>query len=262
MLVQYAESRFDDIARWFGASPSIDFVESAVADLQSKNIAAVEGKLDHSFVNQQSRSAFTQMTNLLPSSPPKSIRLASLWWTRGSNDAKTVWHTVLSLEYGIDGKWFLINAQVRTEEGEPPILEGLNLQPIPAPLEYFNRFSLQGKSRTHYLFLILLIAIGTQSAAALILCLRQKMPLGRKAIWSIGILSGFGTFTLNWTSGSPQFHLVSFHMPPVGFLRAGLVAPYIFWFSVPVFAIWFLLLHLPSARQIEMDADRTLPSGS
>ena len=151
---------------------------------------------------------------------------------------------------------------MRTKEGESPILEVFNFQPLPASLESINHLSLQGKGRIHYLFLALSIMIATCSTAALILCLRHKMPLGRKILWLIGILSGFGTFALNWTSGAPQFQLLSFRIPAVGFWRASPIGPYIFWISVPVFAIWFLSLHLSSPREIETDADRTLQSGS
>jgi hypothetical protein len=246
LVAEYAGSQFEYIARLLGATPSIEFVKSVVADLQSKNFAALEEKLDRSYVNEQSRSAFAEINRQLPSSPPKSIRLASLSWTLGPPR-----RTTLSLEYGIDDKWFLVNARVRTSEGEPPILEWFNLQPTPASLEDINRFSLQGRSGIHYFFLTFLIAIGTCSAAALIICVRHKMPLWRKIIWSIGILSGVGTCTLNWTSGSLHFQLLSIHIPAVGFLRASTIAPYSFWFSVPVFAIWFLFL------QIEVDGDRT-----
>jgi hypothetical protein len=246
LSAQYVGSYFDDIARLLGATPSIEFVKSVVADLQSKDFAALEEKLDRPFVNEQSRSVFAEIHRELPSSPPKSIRLTSLLWVPGPPR-----RTTLSLQYGIDDKWYLVNARVRTSEGEPPILEWFNLQPTPASLEDINRFSLQGKSGIHYFFLTFLIAIGTCNVAALILCLRHKQILWQKIIWSVGIISGIGTFALNWTSGSLEVHLFSIHIPAVGFWRAGPVAPYSFWFSVPVFAIWFLFL------QIEADADRT-----
>ncbi len=254
ILVQYSESHFDGMARWHGATASVEFVKSAVADLQSKNFDALEAKSDSSIVNKESRSAFARISGQLTSTPPKSIRLAALSWTRG--------HTMLSLEYGIDDEWFLVNAQVRTNEEEPPILERFNLQPIPAPLENFNRLSLQGKGGIHYFFLAFLIATGTCNVAALITCLRQKMILWRKIIWLVGILSGFGTFALNWTSGSLQFQLLSIHIPATGLMRTSLAAPYVLWFSVPVFAISFLFHHLGSPQQIETDAAHTLPSGS
>jgi uncharacterized membrane protein len=262
MLAQYAGSHFEDIAQSLGATPSIEFVKGIVADLQSKDFVTLEGKLDRSTVNEQSRSAFAVISSQLTSSPPKSIRLASLSWTRGPNDAKTVRHTMLSVEYGIDDKWFLVNARVRTNEGESPILEWFNLQPMPAPLENINRLSLQGKVGIHYFFLVFLITVGTCNVAALITCLRHRMPLWRKIIWLVGILIGVGTFALNWTSGSLEFQLLSIHIPTIGFWRASGVAPYVLWFSVPVFAIWFLFLHLRSPLQIEVDANRTLPCGS
>jgi len=262
VLVQYVGSRFDDTARWLGATPSIEFVKSAVADLQSKNISAVEGKLDRSYVNEQSRSGFAKISSELPSSPPDSVRLASWWSTHALNDTKTVWHSMLSLEYGFDGKWFLVNARVRTKEGEPPILEWFNFQPLPESLENINRLSLQGMRGVHFVFLAVSIAIATCSAAALILCSRQKMPIWRKIIWLIGILSGFGKFGLDWTSGSLKLQLLSINIPAVGFWRASPLAPYIFWFSVPVFSIVFLVHHLQSPPQVEMDADRRFPSRS
>jgi hypothetical protein len=262
MLVQYAESHVDGRARWLGATPSVEFVKSIVTGLQSKDFAAIEAKSDRSIINEQSRPAFAQINSLLTSSPPKSIRLASWWSTRSLAGASTAWHTVLSLEYEIDGKWFLVNARVRSNEGEPLILEGINLQPIPAPLETVNRPSLQGMRGVHYFFLALWITIGTYTIAAVITCLRRKMPVWRKILWLVGIFSGVGTFSLNWTSGSPHFQLLFIHIPTVGFGRVGLLGPYIFWCTVPVFAILFLFLHLSPPRQIETDADRTLPSGS
>jgi hypothetical protein len=261
LLVEYAAPGYDVMARWLGATPSIEFVKSAVTDLQSNNIAAVEGKLDRQYVNEKSRSAFAQITSMLPSSPPESIHLVSWWSTRRLNEAKTVWHTIMSLQYGIDGKWFLVNAQVRTQEGASPILEGFNFQPIAASLESINRFSFQGKGRVYYVFLAYSIITATFCAAMFIRCWRNKMPLGRKILWLAGILSGVGTLGLNWTSGALQYHLLSFNIPAVGFFRGSPVAPYMFWISVPVFAILFLSLHLPSPRRIQMDADPTLPSG-
>jgi hypothetical protein len=261
ILLHYGESRFERFVQWFGATPAIEFVKSVVADLQSKNFAAVEGKLDPAIVNEQSRAAFPQISAQLPSSPPGSIRLAALSWTRGPNEASTVWHTMVSLEYGIDGKWFAVNARVRTREGEPPVLEGFHFQPLAAPLETINRFTLQGKRSIHYFYLAFLIAMATCTAAAFILCLRQKMPLGRKILWLVGILAGFGKFALNWTSGALQVQLLFINIPAAGVWRASPIAPYIFSFSVPIFAIVFLFRYLPSPRQTETGADPTLPSG-
>ncbi len=262
MLVQYAESHYEDVAQRLGATPAIEFVKSTVAGLQSKDFDAIEAKSDRSIINEQSRPAFGEMNRLLTSSPPKSIRLASWWSTRSLTGDNTAWHTVLSLEYEIDGKWFVVNARVRSNEGEPLVLEGINLQPIPAPLETVNRLSLQGMTSIHYFFLALWITIGTYTIAAVITCLRHKMPLWRKILWLVGIFSGVGTFSLNWTSGSPHFQLLFIHIPTVGFGRVGLLGPYIFWCTLPVFALWFLYLHLPPPRQIERDADHALPSGS
>jgi hypothetical protein len=83
LLAQYAGSQFEYIARVLGATPSFEFVKSVVADLQSNDFAALEEKLDRSYVDERSRSVFAEINRQLPSSPPKSIRLASLSWTPG-----------------------------------------------------------------------------------------------------------------------------------------------------------------------------------
>lgn len=98
MLAQYAVSFYEDIARWLGATPSIEFVKGVVADLQSKDFAAVEGKSERSIVNEQSRSVLAAIGQPVVVKPAQIESFGrgvdQLWPLKGRQDCSS--HYVVS----------------------------------------------------------------------------------------------------------------------------------------------------------------------
>jgi hypothetical protein len=222
--------------------PDADFGKSLVADLQSGNIEAIEARLDPAVRNAETREALKKMAGVLPSTPPTSIRVA------GRNVTNIVWMTkagetrrvILSLQYQFDDRWLLVHAKWRSDAGGPAVVESLNLQALPASLETLNRFTFEGKGSLHYAVLALAVALPIFSLVVLVLCLATPMPLPRKTLWALAILLGVGVLGLNWTTGAIIVQPLSIRVLSAGYIRTGLLGPWVVSISIPLGAIIFL----------------------
>jgi hypothetical protein len=102
-----------------------------------------------------------------------------------------------------------------------------------------NAFQLAGKPPKHYLVLAAaviscLISLGT----ALVLA-RTAMP--RRWLWAFVALLGYGQFSLNWSTGEVGTALLRVQLFGAGFVRFGIVSPWIVSFSLPLgaaYALW------------------------
>ena len=104
-----------------------------------------------------------------------------------------------------------------------------------------------------HLLLILVVGVPVFTLWVLVLCIRTKMR--RKILWSILILLGATTLTLNWTTGEMDFQLFSLHLPSARYYKAGIYAPWIFSVSFPLGAVMFLIKRRFEARAREEDAE-------
>ena len=135
---------------------------------------------------------------------------------------------------------WVVMAFVVESNGSDRHIKGINFQPIPASLEYINRFTIENKTPIHLVFLVACIAIPLFIIVTVVICLFSRVRL--RWLWAIFILIGFTQFQLNWSTGQAGFQPISFVLLGASFFRAGVYAPIVFGFGIPVGAILFLAL--------------------
>jgi hypothetical protein len=145
----------------------------------------------------------------------------------------------LTYQIHFSDAWALAEIIIRSSN-QGRYVAGAHFNALPTSLEFLNRFSLENKTPIHLLFLVACIGVPLLIIATLVVCLFSRVR--RRWLWVIFILFGFTQFQLNWTTGQTGFQPISFLVLGASFFRAGLYAPIVFSFGIPVGAILFLLL--------------------
>jgi hypothetical protein len=141
------------------------------------------------------------------------------------------------------GGWIVSNVATHHAGGSLSVT-GFSVHVIKTQLELLNRFTLSGKTPSHYLWLTLalLIPIGTISVAVYVARARG-MP--RRWLWIIVSLIAVPTFVINWTTGDISFEILSFLLFGGAATSSGPASPWIVSFGLPVGA---LLAYLRASR--------------
>jgi hypothetical protein len=152
-----------------------------------------------------------------------------------TNTFNGVRHVNMTYELHTGRGWMVGNVATVDSAGGWYV-EGVSVTPIDRPLEETTRFTLHGKSAVHYLWLALaIIAPVISIGAAVWIATRRKMP--RRGRWVLASLIGVGGFSLNWTTGETFVRIVHVQLGAGGVMRAGLAAPWILTFSLPIGAL-------------------------
>lgn len=148
-------------------------------------------------------------------------------------------HTNLTYEFHGRTGWMAANLATIDSAGTW-FVEGVSAQPLAQSLERIHAFSLGGKSALHYLWLLLtLLCAAASLGAAAFLATRRGMP--RRWGWALLALVGVGACNLNWTTGETTFNLLNIQIFSAGAVKAGLAAPWILVFALPLGALLAVL---------------------
>jgi hypothetical protein len=224
----------EDLLQKFSSSEDQAEAKGYIAQLSNHEYEAIERAADPSIKNASLHQTLEGMAALIPSEPPKSVKLVGAH-TFHASDTTTVNTT---FEYEFSGKWLLINVAIQ-QKGDSRTLVGFHVIPRSQSLEVENKFSLAGKNAIQYIVLGLAVIAPGLTLYALVACIRTKV-LGRKWLWILFILFGFGKFSVNWTTGQWGTQLLAFQLFSAGAF-AQLYGPWIVSVSVPLGAILFLV---------------------
>lgn len=228
--------------------------ESAVAERYLDDIR--DGRFSEvlKHIAPQNRGEFVKvlpaLRALVPHEPRKSVKIVG---SRTVHQPDSVVYA-LTYEYEYSHTW-LIKQIVLQRVGRDLTITGIHFTPLTDSIEHVNRFTLTGKGALHFGFLLAALSILLFIAWTAIVCWRTKMPK-RKWLWMIFVLLGFGSLTLNWTSGEIAYQLIAFVLFGVGFHQE-LYGPVLLQVGFPVGAIFFWL-----RRRKWLALDPELLSGS
>jgi hypothetical protein len=228
-----------------GCSPSSVIEKMAPADvikaskeslsyLKERRFDLLKNLLTDELKKQSLDEPFRKMAEVFPNQEPKSVKIVGFYFiaTVGKGTSYTV-----SYEYEFDKQWVIANMEwFRT--GDALRLNSFRVYPQAAALEVINALTFRGKNAVHYLVAAMALAVFTISLVALIQCIKTK-ELKRKWLWILFILVGFGTFSVNWTSGEWKIGLITFQIMSVSAFSLA-YGPWTVAVSVPVGAVAFL----------------------
>jgi hypothetical protein len=236
----------------FAPKDDDQFAQRFLDSIRQARYEAADSMLDRAVAAEAGANGLMQLHQILDHGDPIAIDLVGANTTfLKPPGAPGKRQSSLTYQVQFRDAW-VIAVFVVESSGSDRHISGLNLQPIPASLEALNRFTLQNKSLIQYAFLAACIAVPVIIVIALVVCLFSRVRL--RWLWVIFILFGVTQFQLNWTTGQTGFQPISFVLLGASFLRAGLYAPIVFCFGIPLGAILFLLLRRWLLRKHESPA--------
>jgi hypothetical protein len=171
--------------------------------------------------------------------PQSSELIACFTNYSGSPAGKSTKQVDLTYQIHFTNAWTLVEVVVRPSN-EGHFVAGAHFNALPTSLEFLNRFTVENKTPIHLVFLVACIAGPLFIIVTVVVCLFSRVR--RRWLWIIFILFGLTQFQLNWTSGQTEFRPISFLLLGASFFRAGLYAPIVFSFGIPLGALVFLAL--------------------
>lgn len=230
-----------------GCTPSVkieDFADHSkeakatgyIQQLIDGDYEEIKNSLDPRLKSKLTDDILNQMRGMLGKEKPSEVDLVG--YNSNSHNGKPTLYN-LSYQYGYKDKWVLVNVAFRTlDNGRDEIL-GLNVyNPMDRSLQEIHRFTFKDKTFIHYLFLAACTIIPLFILVSLVVCARTKMKK-RKWLWIIFIIFGFVKFSLNWSTGQVGFKILYCQLLGSGAFAAGIYAPWILSFSIPIGAILF-----------------------
>jgi hypothetical protein len=228
-----------------------------LAELRARHFDAITRAADPSVPAQDLQQALVRMADAIPAGAPSSVQLVGDFHM--SSPAGTMAN--LTYEYDYGGHWLLANVAIKSAHGVDTIV-GLNVTPIPRSVEEQNRFGLAGKPAICYVVLALALLMPLFTIFALVVCARTRLR-GRKWPWIVFILFGFGSLSVNWTTGQCTFTPLMFLLFSAG-AAAAPYGPWVVSAAVPVGALVFLVrrLTLMAPASAVPDAASAVPAAT
>ncbi len=216
--------------------------------LRAKNYGAIKERLD-SAVGEVSDDRLRPLSDMFGASEPTSIETISI--SEGFKFKTGEGTSRILLEYGVGGKWVVVDAAVKTVGDEKRFVR-LYLTLNPLPLRQLNAFHLFGKGWLQYLFLAGWMLIIALTAYAAYLAFRRNKGWRQ---WGLVLLMPLGltpTVAINWNSG--QLFIIEAVSNPAGYIipifavrwpmalfgHNETSAPLLY-FSVPLIAVAYLI---------------------
>ena len=237
-IQKFAPKEDDQFARQF-----VDYVRHGRYD-ESKAM------LDSAVAAKAGPNGLNQLHGILDHGDPVAVELIGTNTTffQPWNGKPATRQSELTYQLHFKDAWVVAAFAVENSGSERHI-KGVNFQPIPTSLEYINRFTVENKTPIHLVFLVACVAVPLFILVTLVVCLFSRVRL--RWLWGIFILIGFTQFQLNWSTGQTGFQPISFLLLGASLFRAGVYAPIVFSFGIPVGAILFLALRRWLLREDE-----------
>lgn len=156
----------------------------------------------------------------------------------------------IGYEHEYSDSWVYFSFILQETEGKFSVV-AFNLSPTENSLRQIHQFSLHDKGLLHYLFLFMVTAVPLFIIVSIGFSI--KTPLEKKWLWIIFMLFGFVSFNLNWTDGTVGMQLLTFKFLGAGFSKSGIIAPWIFSFSIPFGALIFWYKRAQVLQQLKIE---------
>ncbi len=197
----------------------------------------VDGRLDSAFSlltpdlrTDTTRRIMRQVAALLRDAKLDSMRLVGVntaSFGAGTHDVNLTYEMPTTA----GSRW--VTSNVATRHAGPNVsVIGFSAYPLNGPLEVINRFTLSGKTATHYILLTLALLMPIVTITVAVFVARARgMP--RRWLWVFASLIATPVLSINWTTGDVSFNNGWFLLFGGAATAASLAAPWIVSFGLP-----------------------------
>ena len=195
-------------------------------------------KLSKEFQDDNARAFYIQMYENIKGKKLISSRIInSQYSTTYAVKETTIYSLAYEYEYEYPNSlWVYYTFQILKKDNDFEV-QTFNINPSDHSLSLDYEFTFKNKSFRHFLWLFFSIIIPLFILTTIVFII--KTPIKKKWLWIIFILIGFVSFSLNWTTGEFGISPISFKLLGAGFIKSGIIAPWIISFSIPFGAIFF-----------------------
>jgi hypothetical protein len=248
IMVLLAVAALADDAPNARLSDDIALTKATMSLLAAKDFAAVRDRLDPA-TGPISDDTLRQMSDVIGASAPTSIETISATETHelrtGDGNSRIL------LEYGLAGKWVVVDAVVKTNAAAKRIPR-LFLTANALPLRELNAFQLFGKGPVQYLFLAGWMAAIVLTGWAVTIAFRRHTGWRRWVLIALMPLGLTPTLAVNWNTAqlwvleaisNPAGSVIpifSLRYPMALFASTETRAPYLY-ISAPLIALGYLI---------------------
>jgi hypothetical protein len=176
------------------------------------------------------------ITGTFPSSRLVEVKTVGLGFEKRASDGAATAKFVFQYEF--DDAWILADIDLESR-GKGIVVKALNVRRLSESVENIHAFTLADKSREHYVFLGLAVAIAAFIIVAFIVCLRTPIKQ-LKWLWATFVLLGIGTVSFNWTAGQVTEYSLTVRLLGVRIVSEGPFSPWVVKVGFPLGAIVFL----------------------
>jgi hypothetical protein len=230
-------------------SDDVALTKAAISLLAARDTAAVRDRLDPA-MGQVSDDTLREMSDLIGgANEPTSVE--TIWSTETRNLQTGDGNSRILLEYGLTGKWVVVDAVVKTQADSKRFYR-LFLTANALPLRELNAFHLFGKGPVQYLFLAGWIAAIVFTAWAITIAFRRLTGWRRWALIALMPLGLTPTVAVNWNTAqvwvleainNPTGHVIpifTLRYPMALFGYTETRIPYLY-VSAPLIALGYLI---------------------
>jgi hypothetical protein len=255
MMLLWAFAAQADDAPHTRLSGDIALTKATISLLAAKDISAVRDRLDAA-MGQVSDDTLRRMSDVIGASEPVSVETIRATET---HDLQTeAGNSRVVLEYGLTGKWVVVDAVVKTEAASKRFTR-LYFTLNRLPLKELNAFHLFGKGPVQYLFLAGWIAAIGLTVLAICAAFMRHTGWRRFALVVLMPLGLTPTVAVNWNTAeiwvleainNPAGHaipLFAFRYPMALFGSTEFHAPFLY-VSAPLIAVGYLIWHWRSSQ--------------
>jgi len=146
----------------------------------------------------------------------------------------------LKHEYKYENKWIITIIGLKKKDGKM-VLTGIHAEAFNQSLQSRNAFKFDNAGLVHFFFLFVAVLVPLFILISLYVCYRT--PIAKKKwLWLAFLSTGFGQFTLNWTTG--HFAVTPFSIIVLGAsaVSPGYMEPLKLSFAIPVGAMVFMIV--------------------
>jgi hypothetical protein len=181
--------------------------------------------------------------------PPTSIELTH--FSSGRNVENSVVPIKMVYELKAADSFYLVSLQIADMSGRRQVLSVHAESRAFSTLDE-NAVHLANKPLQAYVILAIAIITPVFVFCVLVmLTFRSRERLIAQLVWSLFIVTGLGTITLNWESGQVKFDVSALRFPPVTFSRPSYYSPLYVTISCPLAALIYFRRHQSAARSLQ-----------
>lgn len=233
-----AEEAVESMADKFATDQAREKVETIAELVLSRDAEGLRAQFSSLNLDESFDEQLTHMLSFVPEGEVKSRVFANFKFnTRtGTDGSKSTYD--FQYQYLVGSEWMWLQIVVQ-EQGDNLLVSNVKVTPLNDDLRNQHKFDLFDAAVGKIFFVLAMILSPIFIVFTFVTAFRMRKQLLKPKRWLLFILIGISVFELNWTTSAWQFQPLHFGLLGAGFVKSGLIAPWVLSLYPPVGALMF-----------------------